>query len=119
MRQGGVVEYTSGASSFRSGLRRAARALLPRRPFARRKGWSLLTPLVLVAAGVLFTTTATTAKGTDLRDDRGPELSGLIAQRRQQVDDATARARALRAQTDGQTKELAATDTGVADQRAR
>jgi uncharacterized protein YlxW (UPF0749 family) len=114
-----VVEYTSGASSLRGGLRRAARTLLPHHPLRGRKGWSLLTPVVLVAAGILFTTSATNAKGTDLRDDRGPELSNLIAQRKKEVDDATARAKALRAQTDSQTKSLATTDTRVAAQRAR
>jgi uncharacterized protein YlxW (UPF0749 family) len=114
-----VVEYTSGASSLRGGLRRAFRTLLPRHPPRGRKGWALLTPVVLVAAGLLLTTTATTAKGTDLRDDRGPELTNLIAQRKKEVDDATARAKALREQTEGQTKDLAATDSRVADQRAR
>src|SRR5947199_2663092 len=64
-------------SSWPRIVRRAGAALLPRRRDARRRGWSLLVPVALLLAGLLFTTTATTANGTELRDDRRPELTNL------------------------------------------
>jgi len=101
-----VVKHAFRLQALRSALR------LPR-------GWSLLTPVVLLLAGVLFTTSATTAKGTDLRNDRRPELAGLIAQRKREVADTQARASALRKQIEAQTRSQAGTDGRVADQRAR
>jgi len=89
------------------------------RPLHRPHGWSWFTPVVLLLAGFLFTTSATTAKGTDLRDDRRTELSGLIAQRKRDVADANARASALRHEIEDTSRGKAATDSRVADQRAR
>jgi uncharacterized protein YlxW (UPF0749 family) len=85
----------------------------------RPRGWSWLTPVVLLLAGLLFTTSATTAKGTDLRDDRRTELSGLIAERKREVADANARTSTLRHEIDDTSRGTAATDQRVADQRAR
>jgi uncharacterized protein YlxW (UPF0749 family) len=85
----------------------------------RPRGWSWFTPVVLLLAGFLFTTSATTAKGTDLRDDRRTELAGLIADRKREVADANARAAALRREIEDDSRGKAATDSGVADQRAR
>jgi uncharacterized protein YlxW (UPF0749 family) len=76
-------------------------------------------PVVLLLAGLLFTTTATTANGTELRNDRRPELSGLITERKRQVDEAKTRASALRAQNEAQARREAGSDQRVADQRAR
>jgi uncharacterized protein YlxW (UPF0749 family) len=85
----------------------------------RRRAWAVLTPVVLLLAGLLLTTSATTAKGTDLRDDRRPELTNLIAQRKRDVAASKARAGALRGDIEDLTRGQAGTDDRVADQRAR
>jgi uncharacterized protein YlxW (UPF0749 family) len=113
------MEYSTGTASWGAALRRALAGLAPRQRRERRPGWSLLVPLVCVLAGLLFTTTATTAAGTDLRNDRGPELSSLIAERRRQIADAEAEAVRLRQRIDTRTRGRASSDAGVADQRAR
>jgi uncharacterized protein YlxW (UPF0749 family) len=97
---------------------RRLRALFSLR-LSQRRGWSLLTPVVLLAAGVLFTTTARTANGTDLRDDRRTELTGLIGDRKRDVDDARDRAARLRQQIEDQSRTQGGADARVADQRAR
>jgi uncharacterized protein YlxW (UPF0749 family) len=81
--------------------------------------WSLLVPVVAMLAGLLFTTTATTAGGTDLRNDRRPDLTGLIAERKRQVAEDEARAADLRHDIEQQTDNLAGSDARIADQRAR
>src|SRR3712207_7913599 len=75
MREETGVDYTSGTQSWRLVLTRAVTGLLRRRRGGRQRGWSLGVPLIALAAGLLFTTTATTARGTALRDDRRPELA--------------------------------------------
>ncbi|HEX5540647.1 MAG TPA: hypothetical protein VFX60_03655, partial [Micromonospora sp.] len=91
------MEYTSGGASWRKAFRRAAAALLPRRAPQRRSGWGIGVPLITLAAGLLFTTTATTADGTALREDRRPELTELIEDRRKRVATHEEHAAALRA----------------------
>jgi uncharacterized protein YlxW (UPF0749 family) len=113
------VEYTSGTASWQKALRRAAVALLPRRTTPRRPGWSVGVPLITLAAGMLFTTTAATADGTSLREDRRPQLAQLIEERRKQVAAGQARAAALRAQVESQTAALAGSDSGIAAQQER
>jgi uncharacterized protein YlxW (UPF0749 family) len=110
------MEYTSGAS-WGHALRRLGRGLRPGR--IRRDRWAVLVPVVTLLAGLLFTTTATTARGTDLRNDRSPELANLIEQRRVAVDRADRRAAALRTGIDRQTEALSGTNASVADQRRR
>jgi uncharacterized protein YlxW (UPF0749 family) len=101
-------------------LRRAVVALAPhRRPGPRRLGWSVGVPLIAVTAGLLFTATATTAKGTSLREDRRPELTQLIEDRREQVAAADRQAAQLRTEVEKQTDQLAGPDLEVAEQRAR
>lgn len=112
------MEYTSGAASWREVLRRAAAGLLLRRS-GQRTGWSMGVPLIALAAGLLFTTTATTAGGTALREDRRPQLAQLIDDRRQRVDESAARAAALRAEVEAQTEALARSDAPIAAQRSR
>jgi uncharacterized protein YlxW (UPF0749 family) len=114
---GGVVEYTSGPVSWSGALRRAWVGL--RRRGDRRRGWSLLVPIVALLAGMLFTTTANTSAGTELRDDRGPELANLIQKREQDVTSAEARAADLRRRVEGLTNGVAGYDAGVAEQRAQ
>lgn len=100
-------------------LRRAAGAVVPGRPGPRRLGWSVGVPLIAVLAGLLFTATATTAKGTSLREDRRPELTQLIEDRRERVAAADREAAQLRAEVEKQTDQLGGPDLKVAEQRAR
>jgi uncharacterized protein YlxW (UPF0749 family) len=110
------MEHTPGTSWSRV-LARALRGLRPRRD--RWDRWRLLVPVVMLVAGLLFTTTATTARGTDLRNDRSPELASLIEQRRVEVDRAARRSAALRREIEAQTDALAGTQAGVAEQKDR
>jgi uncharacterized protein YlxW (UPF0749 family) len=57
---------------------------------ARRPGWRLGVPLVLVLAGLLMATSAVTARGTDLRSERRTDLADLV--RAQLARAATAQA---------------------------
>jgi uncharacterized protein YlxW (UPF0749 family) len=113
------VEYTTGAPSWRLVLRRALGGLRPRRPSQRQRGWSLAVPLIGLAAGLLFTTSATTADGTALRDDRRPQLAQLIADKRERLEDREKRAAALRAAVDQDAAKLANVDQPVKSARER
>ncbi|MDP9815023.1 DUF881 domain-containing protein [Spirilliplanes yamanashiensis] len=107
------MDYTSGTQSWRLVLTRAVTGLLRRRRGKRQAGWSIGVPLIALAAGLLFTTTATTARGTALRDDRRPELTQLIADQRTRIADREARADALQAAVEAQTGALADVDGPV------
>ncbi|GGO06563.1 DUF881 domain-containing protein [Micromonospora parathelypteridis] len=113
------MEYTSGATSWQKVLRRAAAGLLPRRPRQRRPGWSIGVPLIAAAAGLLFTTSATTADGTALREDRRPQLNQLIEDRREQVAASERRAATLRGEVEQRTDTLAGSDAPIKDQQER
>lgn len=113
------MEYTSGAATWRKAFLRAGVGLLPRRGARRRTGWSVGVPLIALAAGVLFTTTATTASGTALREDRRPELAQVIESRRKELAASEERDAALRAAVERQTDALASSDGPIAEQRAR
>jgi uncharacterized protein YlxW (UPF0749 family) len=113
------LEYTSGATSWREALRRAAAGLLPRRTGVVRSGWSVGVPLIAIAAGLLFTTSATTANGTSLREDRRPQLAQLIEDRRERVEASDRRRAALLADVEAQTEALAGSDAPIAEQRSR
>ncbi|MEN3304292.1 MAG: hypothetical protein V7603_494 [Micromonosporaceae bacterium] len=103
------MEYIPGGASWGKALRRAGTALLSR-PVKRPTGWSLLVPVVALIAGLLFTTSATTARGTALRDDRTPQLSSLIADRNRQIAQEEAQAATLRRQVDGLTQAVGGAD---------
>jgi uncharacterized protein YlxW (UPF0749 family) len=113
------VEYTTGTPSWRLVLRRAVAGLWPRRRGQRQRGWSLGVPLIALSAGLLFTTTATTAGGTALRDDRRPQLAQLIGDKRIRLDAREQRAAALRARVEQETARLADVDLPVKQQRQR
>ncbi|MER7169567.1 DUF881 domain-containing protein [Micromonospora sp. NPDC000207] len=113
------MEYTSGAASWRKVLRRAVAGLVPRRPRQRRPGWSIFVPMIALAAGLLFTTTATTAGGTALREDRRPELKQVIEDRREQVETSERRAAELRADVENTTGALGESDGPIKEQRER
>jgi uncharacterized protein YlxW (UPF0749 family) len=73
----------------------------------------VLVPVVVIAAGVLFATSAETAKGTDLRSGRRLQLTQLIAQRNDDVRDSERQAATLRRQIDESTRQKSATDDRV------
>ncbi len=111
------MEYTSGASSWGSVVRRLRRGL---RPSARTRSiWSIFVPVVALIAGLLFTTSARTAAGTDLRDDRTPQLTTLINDRTKQIAQSEAQALKLRNSVYGQTNLLAGSDSSIAAQQTR
>jgi len=113
------VEYTSGTSSWRLAAIRARRILRRRRPEARRRWWGAGVPLIAMAAGFLFTTSASTADGTALREDRRPQLAELIEDRRARVARAERQASALRQSVAAQTDALGGQDVPIAHQRLR
>ena len=111
------MEYTSGPVSWSGAVRRAWLGL--RRRADRRRGWSLLVPIVALLAGLLFTTTANTAAGTELRNDRRPELTNLIEKRQRDVAAAEARAAQLRREVEELTSGVGNSDTDVAQQQGQ
>lgn len=111
------MEYTSGPASWSGAVRRAWLGL--RRRVDRRRGWSLLVPIVALLAGLLFTTTANTAAGTDLRNDRRPELTNLIEKRQQDVAAAEERAAQVRREVEELTAGIGTSDAGVGQQQDR
>ncbi|KRE56103.1 DUF881 domain-containing protein [Phycicoccus sp. Soil748] len=68
---------------------------LTRRP----TGWSAAVPLVALGAGLLFATSAATAKGTDLRSSTS-DVPGLIREQTRQNAIAAQRVASLRADVD-------------------
>lgn len=114
-----AVEYTSGGATWRKVLQRLVAVFSPRRVWRRPTGWSVGVPMIALAAGLLFTTTATTAGGTALREDRRPQLTQLMEERRRQLASAEERAAELRAKVERQTAMLASSDVPIAMQRAR
>ncbi len=113
------MDYTTGAPSWRLVLRRALGGLRPRRKAQRSRGWSAVVPLIALAAGLLFTTSATTADGTALRDDRRPQLAQLIADKRTRLESREGTAAELRAAVDNDTARLAEVDQPVKEGRQR
>jgi len=80
----------------------------------RQWGWRVLVPAIALLAGVLFATSAETARGTDLRSGRRVELTQLIVARESSVGETTARVRALQAEVDELEKDAASRDGRVA-----
>lgn len=111
--------HESGAASWSEALRRAVRVFVPRTGLRRRSGWSWGVPVIMAAAGLLFTASATTAAGTDLREDRRPRLIELIDKQEHRVADAEARAARLRASVSAQTDALAGSNAPIAEQQLR
>ncbi len=61
------------------------------------RGWSFAVPVTLGLAGLLFSTSAITASGRDLRDDRRTAVTDLIADRQAAIAVQQARLTRLRA----------------------
>jgi uncharacterized protein YlxW (UPF0749 family) len=113
-----VSEYSSGrGTSWREVVRRAGAVLVPRP--SRRRRWSALVPAIAALAGLLFTTSARTSAGTNLRDDRRPELAKVIGERRARVEQQEAVAAGVRAEIDRTTARRAGSDGQIAEQTAR
>jgi uncharacterized protein YlxW (UPF0749 family) len=68
-----------------------------RRPGA---GWRVLVPVVALAAGALFATSAQTARGTDLRSPETADLAGTVRSATRTVADLDAAVRVLTARVD-------------------
>ena len=80
---------------------------MPPAPPARSR-WRLLAPLIFVMAGLLFAISFQTAKGTDLRNDRG--LPGLIDASNRTVAARQAQLERLQREIDSLTKEIFSDD---------
>lgn len=106
-------------SSWRRAFRRAAAGLRRSGRAARRPGWSFGVPVIALAAGLLFTTSATTADGTPLREDRRVELTELIGEQQERVATVEAEAERLRAEVSRLTDDLAGSHTPVLDEQER
>ena len=74
--------------------------------------WSAVVPLVALAAGAMFATSAATAKGTDLRSS-GSDLPGLIREQTRDNTVAAERLRSLRAEVDRLSAQQAPGDLRV------
>ena len=113
------MEYTDDVRSWRQVLGRATGALRPGRRGRKPTVWSIGTPVIALAAGLLFTTSATTAAGTALREDRRPQLTQLIEDERDRVVNAEERAAALRDEVRAQTDAQGSSDGSVQAQNDR
>jgi uncharacterized protein YlxW (UPF0749 family) len=78
---------------------------------AARLGWRLAVPVVLVASGVLFVTSAETAHGTDLRTGSRTRLSDLVLEQQQHNAKLTSQVARARATVDSLTARAAVDPT--------
>jgi uncharacterized protein YlxW (UPF0749 family) len=113
------VEHTTSGPPWRLVAQRALHAVAPRRWARQQRGWAWGVPLIALAAGLLFTTSATTADGTALRDDRRPQLAQLISDKRERLAEREQKAADLRAAIDQDTAQLAKVDRPVQEARQR
>jgi uncharacterized protein YlxW (UPF0749 family) len=113
----GAMEYSSGTSSWRTALDRS-RSLLPLR-LRRPTVWSALVPVVALLTGLLVSTSAHTAQGTALRDDRTPQLTSLIADRNRQIEQLSQQEAQLRRNVEAKTNAVAGSDADTASQQLR
>lgn len=100
-------------------LARAVSPLFPKRRSDRVKGWSYVVPLVFLLAGMLFVTSAETARGTALRSDRRVELRDLIGERRGEVAALSDHRDRLAREVEAQTERLASSDGRIQDEQRR
>src|SRR5262249_43677951 len=95
-----------------------SRSLLPVR-WRRPTVWSALVPVVALLTGLLVSTSAHTARGTALRDDRTPQLTSLIADRNRQIEQLSKQEAQLRGNVDAKTKAVAGSDADTASEQQR
>jgi uncharacterized protein YlxW (UPF0749 family) len=88
---------------------------------SRAPGWRLLVPVVLALAGLLFATSAGTARGTDLRASATTDLASVLRGEQRRADEQRRRVQALREEVDRLSAAAARSDSGVsaAVQRAQ
>lgn len=85
---------------------------------SRRQVWHALVAVTALVAGMLFVSSARTARGTDLRSARGQRLAELIASQQRRVEGLEATAARLRRQVEDATDAAARGDARVAELRA-
>jgi uncharacterized protein YlxW (UPF0749 family) len=83
------------------------------------KAWSGLVPVACLLAGLLFGTSAETARGTNLRADRQADLASLIADTERKVTSDTNRVTALEDQVDALDEAGARSDGRATAARGR
>ena len=86
--------------------------------FRRPSPWSVLVPVVAVAAGLLLATSSRTALGTDLRAGESTQLSTLIEQREAAVARQADDLRLLQQQVQALTDQAASRNGAVAEAQA-
>ena len=79
----------------------------------RRTRWTVAVPAVFALGGLLAVTSATTARGTDLRADASASLTGSIRAEQMRVEREVRRVADLRAEVDAATREIGG-DSGAA-----
>jgi uncharacterized protein YlxW (UPF0749 family) len=84
-------------------------------PRARSAGWRLTVPVVLALAGFLMVTSATTARGTDLRSERRTDL---VREQARRAEAGQADLTRLRGRVDALTATRARADRTVAAARS-
>jgi uncharacterized protein YlxW (UPF0749 family) len=75
--------------------------------------------VVALFTGLMLTTSAHTAQGTALRDDRSPQLASLITDRTRQLEQLSAQESNLRKDVDAKTNAVAGSDSNTATQQHR
>ncbi|HEY3001194.1 MAG TPA: DUF881 domain-containing protein [Kribbellaceae bacterium] len=85
-----------------------------RRP-TRKSVWRAGAPVALMCAGLLFATSATNARGTDLRPSRNTTLAGLVEEQSRRSDALAKQAATLRREIDA----LQARQGGIDEQTTR
>jgi len=80
--------------------------------------WTVLVPVVALAAGLLFATSERTAQGTDLRGGEVIALSGLIEQRNNSIARQQQELAGLQRQVQQLTRQAAGRDGDVASAQA-
>ena len=84
----------------------------------RRQVWHALVAVAALLAGLLFASSANTARGTDLRSARGQRLAELIVSQQRRVAALDAEAARLRREVEAATDAVSRGDARVAELRA-
>ncbi|MFB4316458.1 DUF881 domain-containing protein [Actinomadura sp. 21ATH] len=85
----------------------------------RRSAWGSIIPALTLLAGTLFAASASTARGTDLREDGRTRLTELIGAEQRRARGTRADYRRLRAEVDALSRRAGRHDARVKEARAR
>jgi uncharacterized protein YlxW (UPF0749 family) len=99
-------------------LREVARSAA-RGATTRPTGWRWLVPVVCVAAGILFATSARVSRGTELRSPESANLATLVRAAEQKVADGSSRLAALQRDVSAATDQAGQDNSAVAATQAR